>query len=103
MPSIFLVRFVTVKTILCGMRSPPSIVTPSSIQRRPGWSGRYSLVMFDPFENFEASNSGKIGLVGSPDGLASALADALGEADGPVSGSVGDGSGVAAGEGSTAA
>src|SRR6185312_14926299 len=95
MPSILLVRFVTVKTILCGMRSPSSMVTPSSIQRRPGCSGSHAFVMFEPFENFAASKAGNAGFAGSPDGLGSVL----GEADGPVSGSVG----VAAGNGSIAA
>src|SRR4051812_11165474 len=85
------------------MRSPSSIVTPSSIQRRPGCSGSHAFVMFEPFENFEASNAGNCGFAGSPDGLDSALADALGEtlgeADRPVSGSVG----VGAVDGSTTA
>src|ERR1044072_1823716 len=94
MPSIVLVRFATVKAILCGIRSPSSIVTPSSIQRRPGWSGSQALVMFEPFVNFEGSKVADTGLAGSADGLASALADALADTLGEAVGGAKLGSAV---------
>jgi hypothetical protein len=63
------------------------------IQRRPGWSGNHSLVMFAPFEKVAALKSANCGTVGSTDGLGSTLGSTLGSAEGPVLGSDGDAEG----------
>jgi hypothetical protein len=60
------------------MRSPPSIVTPSMIQCRPGCSGNQALSISAPFENFDASNTAYAGAVGSITGLSAGVGGVLG-------------------------